>query len=255
VSAPQALPFGVAEMLEAVTGAARILDVGCGSGRLSVALARTGAAVTGLDTSAAVLDDARRRASEAGVGLTLVEADMNRSLPFADAAFDAVTSRLALMIADDPAATLRELGRALEPGGRVATALWATLEQNPWFAEPRAAVAAVLGAERAAFARAFGRLGDPREAAAVHERAGLVDVEAQVLSEQVDRSDAAEHWRLLAAENGHFRRVDETLDDEARGAIVADLAARLAPFGHGDRLAVPRSLVLVTARRPPAATR
>ena len=39
--ARQALPFGVAELLDAVAGAARVLDVGCGSGRLTVALARS----------------------------------------------------------------------------------------------------------------------------------------------------------------------------------------------------------------------
>ena len=46
------------------------------------------------------------------------------------------------------------------------------------YAVPREAVATVLGAERAAFARAFGRLGDPDEAAAAHRAAGLADVAA-----------------------------------------------------------------------------
>jgi SAM-dependent methyltransferase len=244
-------PFGVTELLQSVAGARRVLDAGCGSGRLTVALARAGATVTGLDTSPTALADARRRAAEAGVELTLVEADLNEPLPFADAAFDAVTSRLVLMIADDPAQTLRELARTLEPGGRVATALWAELARNPWFAEPRAAIATVLGPERAAFARAFGRLGDPDEAAAAHERAGLVEVESRLLPDRLLRADAAEHWRVLAAENGHFRRVDETLDDAARAAVTAELARRLSPYADGDELALPRTLVLVTARRPP----
>jgi len=249
VSAPQPHPFGVAELLAATAGATRVLDVGCGSGRLTVALARGGAVVTGMDTSAAVLEDARRRAEEAGVELTLVEADLNGSLPFADGAFDAVTSRLVLMVADEPVATLRELARTLEPGGRLATVIWAELSRNPWFAEPRAAVAAVLGADRAGFARAFGKLGAPGEAAAAHEQAGLVDVEERLLEELALRRDAAEHWRLLAAENGHFRRVDEALGEAQRSALVAELAGRLERYRDGDRLAVPRALVLVTARR------
>jgi SAM-dependent methyltransferase len=243
------LPFGVPELLVAVDGARRVLDAGCGSGRLTVALAARGAAVTGFDTSAAALDDARARGETEGVGLALVEADMDGALPFADGAFDAVTSRLALMVADDPAATLRELARTLVPGGRVATVLWAAVDLNPWFDAPREAVRTILGGERGRFARAFGKLGSPDAAAGVHHAAGLVDVDVRLLQEHVVRADAAEHWHLLAAENGHFRRVDATLDDERRAALVAELARRLEGFRDGSRLVVPRTLVLVTARR------
>jgi SAM-dependent methyltransferase len=246
--AASSLPFGVAEILDAVAGAERVLDVGCGSGRLTVALALAGAAVTGFDTSASALADARKRADDAGVSLTLVETDMNEPLPFADRSFDAVTSRLALMVADDPVATLRELARALEPGGRIVTALWSTVARNPWFAETRAAVAATLGTEHGAFARAFGRLGEPDDAARLHAEAGLVDVEARLLEEHVMRTDAAEHWRLLATENGHFRRVDAMLDEATRAALVVDLASRLERFAADGALSIPRTLVLATAR-------
>ena len=243
------LPFGVPEVLVAVDGAERVVDAGCGSGRLTVALAARGATVTGFDTSASALDDARARASAAGVPVTLVDADLNRTLPFADGAFVAVTSRLALMVADDPAATLRELARTLTPGGRVATVLWATVDLNPWLDAPREAVRTVLGDEHGRFAGAFGRLGSSDAAAEAHRAAGLVDVEARLLQEHVERADAAEHWRLLAAENGHFRRVDATLDDERRASVVAELGRRLEGFRDGSRLLVPRTLLLVTARR------
>lgn len=242
------LPFGVAEMLDAVAGAECLLDMGCGSGRLTVALARSGAAVTGFDASASALADARKRADSAGVSLTLVEADMNLPLPFAARSFDAATSRLALMVADDPVATLRELGRVLEPGGRVVTALWSTVDRNPWFAETRAAVAATLGAEQGGFARAFGRLGEPADAARVHAEAGLVDVEARLLEEHVTRNDAAEHWHLLATENRHFRRADARLDEATRTALVIDLTSRLARFAADGALSIPRTIVLTTAR-------
>ena len=182
------LPFGAAEIVAAVAGAERVLDAGCGSGRLTVALAEAGAAVTGFDTNAAQLEEAARRAADAGVALTLREADFNDALPFADASFDAVVSRLSVMAAADPVATLRELGRVLEPGGRIVTALWASPAENPWFAAPREAIGVVLGAERAAFARAFGKLGDPEEAAAAHRAAGFVDVEAVLLQGQPLRS-------------------------------------------------------------------
>jgi SAM-dependent methyltransferase len=242
-------PFGVPELLAAVAGASRVVDAGCGSGRLTVALARAGARVTGFDTSVARLEDARRRAEAVGVELTLVEADLDAPLPFPDGAFDAVTSRLALMVADDPVATLRELARVLEPGGRLATVLWASLDRNPWFDAPRQAVAAVLGEERASFARAFGKLGEPEEAEAVHRAAGLEDVRARLLHEQVCRADATEHWHLLCRENGHFRRVDAALGDDEREAVIGELATRLAGHREDGVLLLPRALFLVTARR------
>jgi SAM-dependent methyltransferase len=247
--ASESSPFGTAELLAAVAGARRVLDAGCGSGRLTVALALAGAEVTGFDTSSARLGDARRRAGGAGVELELVEADFNAPLPFAGASFDVVTSRLALMAADDPVATLRELGRVLEPDGRLVTVVWAALAENPWFAAPREAIAVVLGDERASFARAFGRLGDPAEAAAAHVAAGLSGVEASFVRGHVVRADAGEHWELLSRENGHFRRVAATLSDTERDAVVAELEARLACYREGDHLFVPRALVLVTARR------
>ncbi len=244
-----ALPFGAAEILAAVAGAGRVLDAGCGSGRLTVALANSGAAVTGIDTNAGQLAETGRRASEAGVELTLLEADFNATLPFADASFDAVTSRLALMAASDPVATLRELRRVLEPGGRLVTVLWGSPDENPWFAQPRAAIGAVLGAERAAFARAFGKLGDPDEAAATHRAAGLEDVEAVSVRGVREATDAGAYWQELAAENGHFRRVAASLDETQADALTAEIARRLAPFRTGDHLALPRTQVLVTARR------
>ncbi len=243
------LPFGAAEIVAAVAGAGRVLDAGCGSGRLTVALAEAGAAVTGVDTNAEQLEVAARRASAAGVALEVLEADFNGPLPFADASFDAVASRLSVMAAPDPVATLRELRRVLEPGGRVVTALWAAPPENPWFAAPREAIGIVLGAERAAFARAFGKLGDPEEAAEAHRAAGFVAVEAELLRGSRSAPDAASYWAELAKENGHFRRVEATLSGTERADLVAELDGRFAPYREGDHLLLPRTIVVVTARR------
>lgn len=244
------LPFGCGEILAAVAGARRMLDAACGGGRLTVALALTGADVTGFDTNASQLELARGRAEAARVELTLVEADFNGTLPFADSSFDAVVSRLALMAADDAGSTLRELRRVVEPEGRLASLLWASPDENPWFAEPREAIRTVLGPERAMFAHGFGKMGTPEEAAAVHREAGLADVEARYLRGTREEAGAAAYWQQLATENGHFRRVAASLGDEEREALVAEVERRLAPYRAGDGLVLPRTMVLVTARRP-----
>ncbi len=102
-------PFGTAEILAAVVGARRVLDAGCGSGRLTVALAQAGADVTGIDTNAGRLAAARRRAERAGVDLTLVEADL----------FDPVAASGVAQSAGEGLAAVVNLVGGFAAGGRV----------------------------------------------------------------------------------------------------------------------------------------
>jgi SAM-dependent methyltransferase len=239
-------PPGFPKILEATAGAASVLDLGCGSGRLAVELARRGAAVTGVDVSDARLGAARARAAEAGVDARFVHADMTAPLPFADGEFAAAVSRLALMIAPDPVVVLRETARVVVPGGPIVTAVWARIQENPWFGEAREAVAAVLGPDRAAFARVFGRLGDVDELVELHRRAGL-DAAGVVLRDELTPRSPAEHWHDLVASIGHFTRLAETLSPAEEAAVVSELGRRLGD-GAPDGLRIGRALVVVTAR-------
>ena len=153
------------------------------------------------------------------------------------------------MIASDPVVTLRELRRVTVAGGRIVTALWAPVDANPWFALPRAAAAAaVVGLERADYARAFGRLGDPEQATAVHRAAGLADVQAETLRHTLDVQDAGALWTWMAGENGHVRRLDATLSVSERAAVLVELDRLVAGSRtHDGSLALPRVMTLVTA--------
>jgi 2-polyprenyl-3-methyl-5-hydroxy-6-metoxy-1,4-benzoquinol methylase len=88
-----------------------ILDVGTGTGRAAIALARRGAAVTGIDASAEMLAVARRRALEAGAAVTFVQGDAH-GLIVADRSFDAVVCLRVLMHTPDWRQSLAELCRA-----------------------------------------------------------------------------------------------------------------------------------------------
>lgn len=98
-----------------VTGR-RILDAGCGSGPLLAELRDRGAIVTGIDSSTAMLELARRRL---GRDANLTVADLRDPLPFPDNAFDDVIASLVLHYLEDWAPTLSELHRILTPGGRL----------------------------------------------------------------------------------------------------------------------------------------
>jgi demethylmenaquinone methyltransferase/2-methoxy-6-polyprenyl-1,4-benzoquinol methylase len=98
----------------------RALDVCCGTGDVALALARTGATVTGLDFSAPMLAVASRRAAGASDGprVEFRQGDALR-LPFPDRSFDAVTISYGLRNLADLAGGLREMWRVAKPGGRL----------------------------------------------------------------------------------------------------------------------------------------
>ena len=118
-------------LFEAVLDAAavgpgtRLLDVGCGSGLTLTLAEERGAVPSGLDISPGLLTIARERLPHAD----LREADME-SLPFGDAAFDAVTGVNAFQFAGDPRRALREAARVTRPGGRVVASLFAAPERS-----------------------------------------------------------------------------------------------------------------------------
>ena len=88
----------------------RVLDVGTGTGRAAIALARRGALVTGVDASAEMLCVAEARAREAGVSPAFVQGDAH-ALQFADRAFDACVSLRVLMHTPDWRRCVAELCR------------------------------------------------------------------------------------------------------------------------------------------------
>ncbi len=92
----------------------KVLDVGCGTGALTLRLAYSGFEVTGVDISAEMLAQLAQRAR--GLEVRLVEADIF-SLPFTGSSFDAAVSRWVLPHFSDWTAVVGEVSRILKPGG------------------------------------------------------------------------------------------------------------------------------------------
>ena len=97
----------------------RVLDVGCGTGRHALRLARAGATVTGIDFSEGMLAEARRKARERSLEVAWVRHDISRPLPFGEGSFDRVVCGLVLDHVEDVAGLFGEMGRVCTPSGRI----------------------------------------------------------------------------------------------------------------------------------------
>lgn len=116
----------------------RVVDVGCGGGATTAAIAAQVAPtgyVVGVDISAALIDEARARADRAGLdNVRFVVADAAQAqLP--QAPFDRLFSRFGTMFFPEPQAAFGNLASWLRPGGRADFSVWAPAKDNPWVAE------------------------------------------------------------------------------------------------------------------------
>jgi len=118
----QIIPMAMAEL----SGARRILDVGCGEGQIARALAAAGAAVTGIDPTRRNIDVALERGG--GPEYRIGSAD---DLPYGAGEFDAVVACLVFEHIDALDQSIAEVARVLEPGGMFAFFLNHPLLQTP----------------------------------------------------------------------------------------------------------------------------
>jgi ubiquinone/menaquinone biosynthesis C-methylase UbiE len=95
----------------------RVCDVACGQGVVARHLAKSGAAVVGVDTSARLLDIARRYEAEEPLGIVYQHDDAQALATLPDTAFDGVACNMSLMDILDVAATFRAVHRILRPNG------------------------------------------------------------------------------------------------------------------------------------------
>ena len=153
----------------------RVLDVACGTGVLArEAAARVGPTglVAGIDPGPGMLHVAKAVAPEVTWHEALAE-----SLPVPAASYDAVVSQFGLMFFRDRVAALREALRVLVPGGRLAFAVWDSVENTPAYAEEIALLERVAGSRAAAAVRAPFALGEPSALETLFREAGVADPE------------------------------------------------------------------------------
>lgn len=99
-----------------------VLDLACGPGVVTAAVAQIATSVVGFDATQAMLEKARKRCCDLGLNNVSFEQGDAASLPFQDSHFDAVVTRLAIHHFQDTAVVLSEVFRVLRPGGKLVIA-------------------------------------------------------------------------------------------------------------------------------------
>ena len=153
----------------------RVLDVACGTGVLSRAAAARvggGGAVTGVDPNPGMLTVARRLSP----GIRWEEG-VAEHLPREDASYDRVVSQFGMMFFTDRGAAVQEMLRVLVPQGRLAVAVWDSLENTPAYARAVELLDRMAGPDAANALRAPFIMGDRAELEELLREAGAHDVE------------------------------------------------------------------------------
>jgi SAM-dependent methyltransferase len=235
----------VLEHLAAEAGQ-RVLEIGSGTGKLSMAVAgrvTPGGAVVGVDISERLVELARARAAQAkltNVAFVLADAQTDS---IDGGPFDLAMSQFGVMFFDEPIAAFANIARHLDVGGRLVFACWQRVQDNPWHVGPTLAQYVTPAPPPSPGKSPTGpfSLGDPERVIELLGPAGWGDIErtAYERTEVVGSATIVGDGELL---NG----VADADMADARAAVDRHVA-RFA-LANGD-LEVPIAFQIFTARR------
>lgn len=215
----------------------RVIDLGCGGGATTIAVAASvapGGSVLGLDISPDLIAATTRRAQQAGTGNASFLCADAATVTLPDAPYDRLVSRFGCMFFSDPVAAFTNLRGQLKPGGRIDLAVWGPPAENPWMTDGMAVarrhVEMPKPVPRAPGPFAFEEIGYLRE---VLGSAGFshVDIGAAAGELAVGGAGAtAEEARGFATNGMAFGQILLDYPPEVQAAAAADLTALYA--GH-----------------------
>lgn len=233
-----------------VPRSARWLDVGCGTGSLSAAIAEDAAprAIFGIDRSPGFVAHARARLAGGPAAVAVGDA---QALPVASGAFDATVSGLVLNFVPEPGRMLSEMARATRPGGTVALYVWdyaagMQLIRRFWDAARAVDAAAAALDEAVRFPGCA-----PGPLAALLAGAGLSAIATRAIDVPTRFRDLDDCWSPFLGGQGPAPAYVAALPDDRRAALREALRASL-PIAPDGSIALAARAWAVRATRAPA---
>jgi SAM-dependent methyltransferase len=230
-----------------------VLDLAAGTGVVGLSaapLVGAGGRVIVSDFAGGMVDAASRRAEE--LGLDNVECrvlDAER-LDLPDGSVDGVLCRWGYMLMPDPGSAMRETRRVLRGGGRVACAVFAGPEQNPWAAIP-ARVLQQRGHMPPPEVGAPGilALADRERLHGLFVQAGFAEPAIEEAPFRLRFEGMDDYWAFLNEAAGAIAMVLQRLSEEEVGSVRGEIAEQLASLERSGRIEMPAvSLVATTGR-------
>ena len=186
------------------------------------------------DFSPAMLDAARRRGAERGldnVDYRVIDAEL---IQLDTDSVDGALCRLGYMLMADPAQALTETRRVLRPGGRLALAVWGSMEQNPFFTVIAIALTqhGHLPPPEPPGPPVFSMASADRTTALL-ERAGFSGVRTEEVAVRFAVSGTDGYLSLVADTAGPLGLALQALSENDREAVKADVEDSIARFRSG----------------------
>lgn len=241
------------EMAEVELGA-RVLDVAAGAGDQTLDIARrvgpTGS-VLATDLSPGILEFALQNARRAGCRNVETQVADGENLDVPEASFDAAICRLGLMLFSDPGKGLREMFRALKPGGRACTLVFSTPDQNPCVAILVSTALKHAGLPPRDPYQPGGllSLGKPGSIDDLFQQAGFLCVATTKLTAPFHLPSVKGYLDFVRTSAGPILQILGRLDDKARNLAWDEIKERLSAFTTPAGWEGPNELLLTVGRR------
>ena len=227
----------------------RLIDVGCGTGDTTAALAAAAGPagrVLGLDISDPLIEAARAKAAS---NSSFVVGDAT-TYPFEAGTFDLVFSRFGVMFFGEPVAAFRNLHRALKPSGRLTFVCWRTPQENPWGLVPVRAAAPFLPPLPKLGPEDPGQysFGDRARVERILTEAGFASLSLKPLDVPIYMGRDVAEVVANADRFGPLARAFADATPEAADKARAAIAEVLAPHAKPEGVLLPGACWLVSAK-------
>lgn len=233
-----------------------VLDIGCGCGKTTGALASKvapGGHVTAVDVSVPMLEIAKSRMNEMVDTVEFLSADA-ANYPFVPESHDVLFSQFGLMFFHNPESAFANFHRALRPGGRVSFVSWRLPQLNPWLMIPFEAVRGFvpdMPVPSPDVPSSPFTLAPEGRVRTLLEGAGFSDVHLEEFKAptRMGQGDLETCLRFVADFSNPVATALRRTDDTMAPQILDAVRDAVAPYHTGDTLELPASAWIVTARR------
>jgi ubiquinone/menaquinone biosynthesis C-methylase UbiE len=226
----------------------RVLDVAAGAGGQTLAAARRvgpSGSVLATDVSSNILEFAAANARAAGLDNVVTRVLDGENLEVEPESFDAVISRVGLIYFPGQQKALRDMRRALKPGGRVAAIVYTTAENNQFFSLPvsiirrRAQLPPPLPGQPGPFS--LGSAGVLEEA---YRQAGFRDIETRTVNSPLRLTSAEECVRFERESFGALHQMLANVREQERPLVWEEVANELRQFETADGFVGPCEMLV-----------